>query len=933
MTDELNNFIAESQIYTGLRDTFEFNVHFNKHFLWGNKYLSLLYHLITDSLLPFFWNCIKKSPSQRQVILEFIKNNISRLNCLGLIVIPLSLSAQQTDTVKKNAPPSRTVTSVTGKVTDATSGLPLSFISIRFVGSSHGTNSDKQGKYYLSADGAFNQVSFSDMGYLPITRTIKTGQANNLSVQLKRSQTQLKEVKITSGKNKRYRNKGNPAVALIQEVIDHKPENRMESSDYLQYDQYERIGLSLFNLPRKLINSRFFSQFKFMLDTATKVDGQAQTSLPVFFSEKIFQNYYRKNPAKSIQILNAQKQTNIIKFVDTAGVDIYLNRLYGNNLDIYANNIFIITNQFLSPVADHAPAFYKFFITDTVQYGKEKLIEISFTPRNKGDLLFEGKLLVTMDGHYAVESCELNVSKQININFMRNLSIQLAFEHYPDGRYYLSKSDVKANFGILRNKGTGAFGERTVFYSNYKLNSPLRAEFYEGKSLQTAENADQADTTYWLHHRADTLNQQQALVYAHMNRLEGMRSFKRATWIASTFTGGFADVGPVQIGPLGTFFSFNNQEGPRFQLTGRTTPLFNKSVYLDGYVGYGTKDKQLKYDLNTYFSLNQTAPYRFPNDYLKVSYLYDVNLPGQSFSITNAQAALTSFHTGKTDYWVYNKIFTVAYVKDFENHFSYNLALKNWNQQPAGTLVYRLNDPDNSIVHDLATSEVDLGLRFAPHEKIIQGTQERHTIYSKYPIFNLQINHGFKGVLNGSYSYTNIGLNIFKRFYLSQLGYSDITILGNMLAGKVPFPLLNISPANQSLAYDPDAYNKMNYLEFVSDHYVGLNMTQSFNGFFLNKIPLIEHLKWREYLSFKILYGGLRNENNPLYSTNLYQFPMGSNGGTGTYALDKTPYVEAGAGIGNIFKVFRFDVIRRFNYLDHPGVSPYGIKFSFNLDF
>ncbi|WP_183568602.1 hypothetical protein [Mucilaginibacter sp. SP1R1] len=60
---------------------------------------------------------------------------------------------------------------------------------------------------------------------------------------------------------------------------------------------------------------------------------------------------------------------------------------------------------------------------------------------------------------------------------------------------------------------------------------------------------------------------------------------------------------------------------------------------------------------------------------------------------------------------------------------------------------------------------------------------------------------------------------------------------------------------------------------------------------------------------------------------------MGSNGGTGTYALGKTPYVEAGAGIGNIFKVFRFDVIRRFNYLDHPSVSQYGIKFSFSLDF
>jgi hypothetical protein len=195
---------------------------------------------------------------------------------------------------------------------------------------------------------------------------------------------------------------------------------------------------------------------------------------------------------------------------------------------------------------------------------------------------------------------------------------------------------------------------------------------------------------------------------------------------------------------------------------------------------------------------------------------------------------------------------------------------------------------------------------------------------------NLQVSHAFRDVFNGSYTYNNITANIYKRFYLSQLGYSDITLVGSITTGKVPFPLLSILRANQSIAYDPDAYNKMNYLEFVSDHYIGLNFTHSFSGFILNKVPLIRHLKWREYLSFKVLYGGLRNENNPLFSKDLYQFPVGSNGSNGTFSLGDTPYVEGGAGIGNIFKFLRIDVIKRFNYLDHPAVSPYGVKLSFS---
>jgi hypothetical protein len=877
-------------------------------------------------LLPDLWN----------FIIYF--NKLNKLSCCLFILIPLWGAAQQTDSLKikkdslkrvedtiRRNPLTGPVTRVSGQVTDAVSGQPIPFTSINLVGSGYGSNSDRQGNFILNVMGGFNHVTFSHVGYQPVAKTINPGQVNKLQVRLTINQN-LKEVSVTSA-GKRYRNKGNPAVELIQQVIDHKGQNRMESSDYLQYDQYERTGLSFFNLSPRIFNNRFLSQYGFMLDSTQQVNGKTQTMLPVFFSEKLFEIFYQKNPPKSIRVLNAQKEINIVKFIDTAGVGIYLNRLYGDNIDIYTNNIFIITNQFLSPIADHAPDFYKFYIVDTVQLGKEKLVDIRFTPRNKGDLLFEGSLRVTLDDRYAVTSCVMNINKHINLNFMRSLEIRVDFQQYPGGRYYLSRSAVKADFGILRNKGTGVLGERTIFYSNYKLNAQLPATFYEGKSFQTLPNFNQQDTSYWASHRTDTLSPQQARVYGHINQLESMPSFKRASWIASTLTQGYADVGPVQIGLIGSTYSFNDQEGSRIQIGGRTTPKLNSSVYFEGYTAYGTKDRQLKYNVAAYFSLNQLPYYRFPNNYFKVSYLYDVNVPGQSF---NSQTTLSSFHTGTTSYFIYNKIFAVSYVKDFENHFSYNLTLKNWEQQAAGTLIYQLNNANNSIIPNLSIREADLGLRYAPNEQILQGSLNRRTIVSKYPIFNLTVKYGSTGIFDGGYTYTNVGASIYKRFYMSQLGYADISVLGGVVAGKVPFPLLNISPANQSIAYTSSAYNAMNYLEFVSDHYAGINFTQSFNGFFLNKIPLIDLLNWREFLSFKILYGGLRSENNPLYSNHLFQFPVTS---TGTYALGSMPYAEAGAGIGNIFKVLRVDVVKRLTYLDHPGISPYVIKVSFNPDF
>ena len=43
--------------------------------------------------------------------------------------------------------------------------------------------------------------------------------------------------------------------------------------------------------------------------------------------------------------------------------------------------------------------------------------------------------------------------------------------------------------------------------------------------------------------------------------------------------------------------------------------------------------------------------------------------------------------------------------------------------------------------------------------------------------------------------------------------------------------------------------------------------------------------------------------------------------------------MEAGFGIGNIFKVFRVDVTRRLNYLDNPNTSKWRVQGEIIFDF
>src|SRR6185503_20182018 len=386
--------------------------------------------------------------------------------------------------------------------------------------------------------------------------------------------------------------------------------------------------------------------------------------------------------------------------------------------------------------------------------------------------------------------------------------------------------------------------------------------------------------------------------------------------------------------PVNSFYSFNPVEGFRLRLGGRTTPTLSKRYYFESYGAYGFKDERFKYFLSTTYSLNDKSIYRFPQNYVRASFEHDTKIPGQELQFVQEDNFLLSFKRGDNDLWLYNDIFRLDYVHEFNSHFSYKFEFQNWNQNPAGELhfINDVNGTPNNVNH-IRSTQLSAELRYAPYEKFYQGKLYRTPIPDKYPIFTLRYDQGFDGVLGGQYHYGNVTVDISKRFYLSQLGYTDVNVEGSNIFGQAPFPLLDIARANQTYAFQFQSYNLMNFLEFVSDHYAGLNIDHNFNGFFFNKIPLLEKLKWREVVNFKGLWGGIRDQNNPSLHPDLLRFPVNGDGTPITNALGSTPYVEGSVGIANIFKLLRVYYVRRFTYLDHPGVARSGVRFFMKFDF
>jgi len=817
-----------------------------------------------------------------------------------------------------------------GIVTDANTGEPVPFAYVYLKGTTVGTNTDIAGKFFIETSVAADIVMFSFIGYETESRKIIPGKEQTFSISLKLTSISLDEVIITYEK-KAYRNKDNPAVELIQNVIDKKELNRIEAYDFLEYKKYEKVQFAISNISENFKQSNMFEKFSFVFDNLDTTKRIGNAVLPVFIKETLSSHYYRKEPEATKEIILAEKTIDLEKYLNNRGAANYLNYLY-QNINIYDNEILFLTNKFLSPIAVTAPVFYKYFILDTLSVNNIQCIRLFFQPRNKSDFLFHGNLYITMDSSFAVRKIDMGINKDINIDWVQDISITQDFELSGDSTWILSKDDISIDFGVMKNS-TGLYGQRTISYKDYRINDSIPDNIFKGPEISERIDSSSYSPDYWELNRLVPLTKSEKLVYSTIDSLNQMPEFRRRMDLITMVTAGFLNLGKIEIGPVFSFYSYNTIEGSRFRFGGRTTTDFSKKITYDGYLAYGALDQTFKYNAGVSYSLTPRTIYQFPVKSIRVSYQKDVRIPGQELQFTQGDNIFLSFKRGVSDKMFMNNTIRAEFLNEFENHFSYSPGYSFTRQLPYGNLAFTSSDPlsENPEISSINISELFLNLRYAPNESFYQGKLYRATFPNKHPIIQLKIAGG-SDFINNDYDYLRLQFNISRRYYVSIFGYTDVSLEAGKIFGNVPYPLLFIHRANQTYAYQKNSYNLMNFLEFVSDQYASFNIDHSFNGFILNKIPVIKQLKLREIITCKVLYGRLNNSNNPDYRNDLFIFPSDASGTPLTYTLTNQPYIEAGVGLSNIFRIFRVDFIKRFTYLDNPNVDDTGFRIQFRLD-
>ena len=808
---------------------------------------------------------------------------------------------------------------IKGRVTDAGTGEALAFATVAIPGTQIGTLTDDSGRFALQVSDEYSQLNISMMGYRPQLLLISGQTADEWVVAMEEEGTELEEVRISAGRSPRYRNRDNPAVALIQKVRNQR-EQHFRRGKFSSMERYDKLVLALSQDRHAGEKDQVLRKFAFMTAHGDTLTWPGKVLYPVYMEESLKRLHTegRKTPAET---LLAEEHTSLDPYVDQDGLDAYLRKMYVE-ADIYTDNIKLGDQEFLSPLGPLAPQFYKYYITDTLDTEDGKRIKLFFAPRSKADRLFKGEMLITFEDHYAVTDVWLRLDPEANINWVSNFKMQLQYSR-KGNLYFQSMSQLDMEMSLYQSNKRLS-GTRLVTHRKFVTGD-------EPEGVTDAPEIYVSDAGGLAGRRHVPLSAIEAKVYSNIDSLRQTRAFKRTAGLATLLLSGYQSLGLVEIGPVHSFYSYNPIEGLRLRLGGRTSEQFSKRLLLQGHAAYGFRDRRWKYAAEAQWSLSPRAVQRFPVRALLLSHSYETMIPGQELAFLEEDNILMSIKRGKNDKWMYERKWSLSYVHETRNHWSFRAGYRYAQLEGAGALQFP-QAMERGEEQQLTVSELNASIRWAPEEQFYQGKKIRKQVINRYPVFTLRASAGIKGMLNGKYTYQNLAFNIYKRFYLSQAGFTDVSVEAGKVFGSAPWPMQHIHRGNQSYAYQLGSYNMMNFMEFVSTQYVSLHMDHSFNGFIFNKLPLINKLRLREVVSAKVMYGSFDRKNEDPGLTNL-SLPVRADGSQVSYSAGSKPYVEGSVGISNIFKVLRVDVVKRFTYLDHPEAAEWGVRTRINFDF
>lgn len=794
------------------------------------------------------------------------------------------------------------VTQVSGRIFDAESGVALPYVNVSFSGSGEGVASNAKGVYFLSTSNRPGRLTASFLGY------------ETQSVELIRGITQVRDIaleprniSLNAAEVRPNRKSSNPAKPLMERVLEAKRDNSPRRTPAMYQRAYTRIELDINDISKKQTERWYWGAFRWVFDYIDT--SEVRPALPFILGEVLSETRSSNEPKKMQRTIESARMSGKISGENSAE----LNARFPE-INLYDNQLLILDRTFTSPLHDRGAAHYRYYILDTLEVSGRTAFHLTFIPRRKGEMTFEGELWIDTLS-LALSKVDARLSQSANVNFIRSLTWQQDYEPIQsaaDSTRWMLQHEAMVMDISLTGYTWGAYLRRTIDITDnaWAISWP-ESDWTEKSNALYDRGSSPALEQQWSNMRPLPLLNREAGIYEMVDSVQSMpqyRMVRRLGYFAAT---GFVLAGPVEVGAWWSALTKNPIEGQRFRLDIRTSNAFSTRVMPRIFIAYGRKDDRWKAGVSSRFIIRKS-----PRSEAFIQWKRDLAQLGMAGLFEQGEIFTSLLSTSGS--WQLSEITTstASVLHFFGSGLSAFIAWENRQIRPLNSITF-LHPETEQIINQLATTEATVILRHALGERFVSGQFEQVSLGTEWPILTATTAWGIPGILGSKYQYLKASLQVEDDVRMGFWGKLNLDGEIGRYFGTAPFILMEVVPANGTLFMSPESFNLLQFYEKVTDRWVKGSLEWHAEGLVFNHIPLLRRLGLREVIGAKAIAGTWDTKHESLAA-----LPNGTSG------LD-TPYIELGAGIENIFRFLRIDAIYR---VDEPlNDSPqWGIRIGFS---
>lgn len=665
-----------------------------------------------------------------------------------------------------------------------------------------------------------------------------------------------------------YSRKDNPAVELMKRVIGHKRMTDPTHRPYCMYDTYQKLTLALNDVTPEQLTEGALSKIPGILDHIEPCFQNNKLIMPVTVSETVKRNLFSSNPKRSQVVMIGERSEGIDQLFQTGDQLVKTLRDFFGDVNLYEDDIRLLRQNFMSPIAKGAISFYRFHIVDTVRVGDDQCIHLAFGPDNSRDIGFSGELYVRDDSTYQLRRCILTVPKQSIVNHVDNMKIWQDFSLLPTGETVLATDDMMIELSLADVFAKSVI-LRTTRHSGYSFGHIPNAYFSNRLKQNEERRAVQRSEAFWNNFRRVGLtHSEQRMGQLVDNIWQSSPAFRTIGTGVKLLVDNYVETGKpskFDFGPLTSTVSVNSIDGLRLRIGGRTTKALSRHVAIEGYYAHGFRSKGNYWSatLRSHgFSLSASRDIRYPSDPL---------MP------TDKDNMFLAWKWGNDSKMLAYSRQQLQYEYAAPSGLTLAAAVKRDTYEGRGTLQF----------DKIRTAEMRLTLA--------------------YKGFTLSHATGIDGMFDGECRYNTTEASWKRKTSLRAWGTLDSDIRAGVQWDKMPWPLQFMPAANISYIAQPLTFALIDNMEMMSDRYASAILDWDLNGRLLNRIPLVNCLKLREYFSLRMLWGH--------WTDNGCTMPKSGK-----------PYFEAAVGIHNILSFLHVEYVRRLTHADMSSANIQGVR-------